>query len=311
MPSRMNSTAALSTMNEEGETPAGPHGAPSDLAWRRQRLLRIGNEATEASETSALRPSHTRAASYGTVSGLSVHERDRSRNKSNVGTRRGLSAIPRIRIPLYTKSTPSSPRSVLSHKDSYFATQRPISAYDKPPTSELDSPEGNADVKTNGIRVWYSSFTSIDWLHDAIKDQARQARLRKRKSRRGRIIRQLDRSIGWIIVTIVGFLTALVAFSVVRSEQWLFDIKEGYCGDDWTKAKRFCCRIKDDTLYSTAMPLFLSLDAEDDCDAWRSWTDVFGTLIEKNGEWMGLEAEMAQYVAYTIIAVGQTQSNKI
>ena len=311
MPSRLNTTAALSTMNEESETPAGPHGPPSDLAWRRQRLLRIGNEAPEVGETAALRPSPARATSYGTVAGLPAHEGSRGRNMSSLGTRRGLSAIPRIRIPLYSKSTPASPRSAFSHKDSYFATQRPISAYDKPPTSESDSADGNADVKTNGIRVWYSSFSSIDWLHDAIKDQARQARLRKRRSRRGRIIRQLDRSIGWIIVTIVGFLTALVAFSVVRSEQWLFDIKEGYCRDDWTKAKRFCCRIKDDTLYSSPEPLFLSLNAEDDCDAWRTWTQVFGALIEQNGEWMGLEAEMAQYVAYAVIAVGSSRTRCI
>lgn len=306
----MNSAPALPALNQEGETPAGPHGAPSDLAWRRQRLLGIGNEPTETGETSALRPSHIRAASYGTVAGLPAYERNRNKIKSNVGSRRGLGSVPRIRIPLYSSSTPASPRSILSHKDSYFATQHPISAYDKPLTSESDTLEGNADVKTNGIRVWYSSFTSIDWLHDAIKDQARQARLRKRKSRRGRITRQLDRSIGWIIVTIVGFLTAVVAFSVVRSEQWLFDIKEGYCRDDWTKAKRFCCRIKDDTLYRTPVPLFLSLDAEDGCDAWHSWTDVFGAVIQRNGEWMGLKADMAQYVAYAIIAVSRTHTSK-
>ncbi|KZT71831.1 hypothetical protein DAEQUDRAFT_749819 [Daedalea quercina L-15889] len=302
MPSGLSSTAALAPMNEEG-VPAGPHGAPSDPAWRRQRLLRIGNEAPELGETSALRPSGpVRATSYGTVSGLPI--RERGRTKSSFGTRRGLSAIPRIRIPLYSRSTPASPRSAFSFRDSYFVGQRPISAYDKAPVSEPDSesPEANADVKTNGIRVWYSSFTSIDWLHDAIKDQARQARLRKRKSRRGRILRQLDRSMGWIIVTIVGFLTAIVAFSVVRGEQWLFDVKEGYCRDDWTKAKRFCCRVEDDTLFSTPAPLFLTLNAEDGCDAWRSWTEVFGSLIE-NGEWMGLKAEMIQYVVYAVVAL--------
>ncbi|TFY62566.1 hypothetical protein EVJ58_g3780 [Rhodofomes roseus] len=298
MPTRVSSAAALSATNEEG-VPVGPHGAPSDPAWRRQRLLRIGNEASELGETSALRPpGPIRATSYGTVTAYS-----RAKAKSSFAARRGLSTIPKIRIPLYSESTPVSPRSAFSYKDSYFAGQRPISAYDKPPESEADSPDGNADVKTNGIRVWYSSFTSIDWLHDAIKDQARQARIRKRKSKRGRIIRQLDRSIGWIIVTIVGFLTAIVAFSVVRGEQWLFDIKEGYCRGAWTKAKRFCCRVEDDTLFSTPAPLFLTLNVEEDCDAWRSWASVFGDLIEKNGEWMGLKAEMSQYIAYAVIAL--------
>ena len=37
-----------------------------------------------------------------------------------------------------------------------------------------------------------------------------------RRSHRGRIALALDRSQGWIIVTIVGVLTALVAFLIVR-----------------------------------------------------------------------------------------------
>lgn len=43
-----------------------------------------------------------------------------------------------------------------------------------------------------------------------------------------------------MIVTIIGLLTALVAFSVVRGEALLFDLKEGYCADNWTRSKGFC-----------------------------------------------------------------------
>ncbi|KAF9815592.1 hypothetical protein IEO21_04513 [Rhodonia placenta] len=157
-------------------------------------------------------------------------------------------------------------------------------------------------MKTNGVRVWYSSFTSIDWLHDAIKDSARQTRLRKRKSKRGRLIRQIDRSIGWIIVTIVGFLTAVVAFLIVRSEQWLFDIKEGYCQDDWTKAKRFCCSIDDDSELTSPVSFF-TFALEEECASWRTWTDVFGNMLERKGDWFGFEAEMVEYIAYAIIAL--------
>ena len=42
--------------------------------------------------------------------------------------------------------------------------QRRISTYDK--VLEENSPE--YDTHVNGIRFWYSTFTSIDWLHDSV-----------------------------------------------------------------------------------------------------------------------------------------------
>jgi hypothetical protein len=47
--------------------------------------------------------------------------------------------------------------------------KRTPSTYDPP----LDDVRGDVDdteaTRVNGIRVWYSSFTSIDWLHDAVR----------------------------------------------------------------------------------------------------------------------------------------------
>jgi chloride channel 3/4/5 len=158
--------------------------------------------------------------------------------------------------------------------------------------SQEDSEGG--DAKINGIRVWYSSFTSIDWLHDAIKDSLRFSRLRKRKSVRAKVRLYIDKSLGWIIVTIVGFLTAVVAFLVVRSEQLLFDWKEGYCVDGWGKSKRFCCPAEQ-TAGRMASP-FLTRAEEELCSAWRPWS---GALSSKHG----LEGEIVEYASYTSIAV--------
>ncbi|KAH9944710.1 chloride channel [Amylocystis lapponica] len=296
--SRQNSSNGAVAPNVDG-LPPGPLSGPSTIAWRRQRLLQIGQEPTETDETTALRPHlNFRATSYGTLPDSAVTRR--SKSKGTARARRGLSALPGLRIPKLSKSVPVSPsaRSAISFRDSYFAAQRPISAYDtsiaKDTISEQDT---EADVKTNGIRVWYSSFTSIDWLHDAIKDSARQSRLRKRKSKRARIHRQLDRSVGWIIVTIVGFLTAIIAFLIVRSEQWLFDTKEGYCGAAWWKAKRFCCPANDDADIRSLRPSFVTT-TEDSCPAWRTWAQVFGSAT--HGQ---LETETVEYVSYTVIAL--------
>jgi chloride channel 3/4/5 len=128
----------------------------------------------------------------------------------------------------------------------------------------------------------YSSFTSIDWLHDAIKDSVRFSRLRKRKTLRARMRLILDKSMGWLIVTVVGFLTAIAAFLVVRAEQWLFDVKEGYCRDAWWKAHRFCCLESEDLL--------------DECPAWQTWSE----LLLRRG---GFAEELVEYISYTVIAV--------
>jgi chloride channel 3/4/5 len=166
------------------------------------------------------------------------------------------------RAQSFTKSVPYSPASF---RDISFArlSTRPKSTYDAPlQTKDGESPEPDAQV--NGIRVWYSSFTSIDWLHDTIKDSARFSRLRRRKSMRARIRLIFDKSLGWLIVTIVGFLTALIAFFVVRCEQLLFDMKEGYCRHSWWKAKGFCCPSLED----------LEQSEEEMCPNWRTWSDV-------------------------------------
>ena len=161
----------------------------------------------------------TRAASYGTLPSSSRA----NPSKSTFRSRHALAALPSLFIPRGRHTSPPTPashtpRSISFRTSSYFTSQRPISAYDKP-VIEQEETDREGAVKTNGIRVWYSSFTSIDWLHDAIKDSARQSALRRRKSKRGKFRRQLDRSIGWLTVTIIGFLTAIIAFVIVRSEQ--------------------------------------------------------------------------------------------
>jgi chloride channel 3/4/5 len=154
-----------------------------------------------------------------------------------------------------------------------------------------DNADQEPDARINGIRVWYSSFTSIDWLHDAIKDSARFARLRKRPSLRARIRLLLDRGLGWLIVTVVGFLTAVVAFFVIRSEQWLFDLKEGFCGHAWWKAKRFCCFSAGSGTLQARWPL----QGGATCPAWRTWSDTFSQE--------GSIAEIVDYLLWTAIAV--------
>ncbi|KAJ7770176.1 chloride channel [Mycena maculata] len=252
------------------------HSAPSTTAWRRERLTRIGSSSTlqaprPDTETATLSP-QLNPHSYGTVSARP------SRRK----------VLPPISLPRSGLSSPSSPTrspSVSVFRDlaySRLSAQRPISAYD-PPGREIAADDTEIDARINGVRVWYSSFSSIDWLHDAIKDSVRFSRLRKRKSLRARVRLVLDKSMGWFIVTIVGFLTACVAFLIIRGEQFLFDLKEGYCHDIWYKSRQFCCPEVSEGL--------------EECPAWRTWSE----LLVRRG---AVAEEFVEYVSYSVIALG-------
>jgi chloride channel 3/4/5 len=278
------SSASSVVASTATELPSGPLSGPSDLTWRRQRLLHIGSlqtltpeqQAQGAVETSPILHRHPTIqkthSSYGTLPNF-------KQKRPGFRVRHGLPPLPDLSLPgRAAHSVSNSPTQLYGTIDrsSIFRTQRPISAYDasfpllddRPEEQDLDT-EGV--VRLNGIRVWYSSFSSIDWLHDAIKDSTRLYRLRRHKSLRGRMRIAVDRLMGWIIVTIVGFLTAVSAFLIVRSEQWLFDIKYGYCMAGWWKARRFCCPIT-----SEARPFALgALHDPETCKAWVTWGEAF------------------------------------
>ncbi|KAG6832600.1 hypothetical protein H0H92_014436 [Tricholoma furcatifolium] len=300
--SNYSSTPDKSSVGGGGPMPSSsaPTHGPLSTTRRRERLMRIGsgttinaaamNGANNAnvpdSPIEARTPSISESpteysslpfngTSYGTLP--IARRRDSSLAARHSGQQPPLGLFRRT-LTLPVDSTASTFTFSLSN-------QRPISSYDTPSHSK-DEPDANA--KVNGIRVWYSSFSSIDWLHDAIKDSARFSRLRKRQSLRSQVRLVIDKSLGWFVVTIVGFLSAIVAFLVVRSELWLFDIKEGYCHGAWWNAKRFCCPALND---------IMATSEEETCERWRSWVEVFSP------ETTGLSADVARYMVYAGIAL--------
>jgi chloride channel 3/4/5 len=105
-------------------------------------------------------------------------------------------------------------------------------------------------------RVWYDQFTSIDWVHDSIADAFRVKALHSRKDWRGRIQRLFDGAQGWLVVFIIGLLTACLAYFVTVSETVIFDYKTGYCSYSWSSNKKQCCQ------------------GTTQCDEWRRWSNV-------------------------------------
>lgn len=119
------------------------------------------------------------STNYGTLQpGISANRRTergrRSRQHGGPGfprtSTRGSHYSPHEHSPLAIRRT----LSVVGLKESIVegwrnTLKRTPSTYDPPlddtRSDELDDTEA---ARVNGIRVWYSSFTSIDWLHDAV-----------------------------------------------------------------------------------------------------------------------------------------------
>ncbi|KAF8739755.1 chloride channel, partial [Rhizoctonia solani] len=291
-----NSTQSQTTMAEDlyastGSLPArpGPLSAPSSPHWRRRRLLNIGTPSADHSPTATFSAhdipnsaASTAFPSYGTM--------------PRTQSQRTLHPFPSPDGPLLGVNLRSN------RPTSFFGTlgRRAPAAYDGQTNIDTVQETGEDEgARINGVRVWYSSFTSIDWLHDAIKDSARTLQIRRRQSARGRLLNLVDRSTGWLIVTIVGLLTALVAFAIIRAEQWLFDIKEGYCVEGWWRAMRFCCpaSLDSQSLRMAKVPAPIEV-----CEAWRTWAQVFDSG-DDSGSDSGLELWAIEYITYMAIAL--------
>ena len=132
-------------------------------------------------------------------------------------------------------------------------------------------------------RVWYDQFTSTDWVHDSIADAFRVRDLRSRKDLRGRIYAWFDGAQGWILVAIIGCITACIAYFVNVTEASIFDIKEGHCKEGWYFSKRKCCQ------------------GQELCSSWETWGQrmSFAGVDEK---WVDFVAYVAFVILLSVLA---------
>ncbi|KAL8722043.1 MAG: hypothetical protein Q9225_001419 [Loekoesia sp. 1 TL-2023] len=126
-------------------------------------------------------------------------------------------------------------------------------------------------------RVWYDQFTSTDWVHDSIADAFRLRDLRSRKDFRGRLYAWFDGAQGWILVAIIGCITACLAYFITVTETSIFELKEGFCTGHWRLAKRACCH------------------GEEECSAWQSWGQRMG--------FTGIGRQWADFITFIVSVI--------
>ncbi|KAJ5151203.1 uncharacterized protein N7482_010455 [Penicillium canariense] len=140
-------------------------------------------------------------------------------------------------------------------------------------------------------RTWYDQFTSTDWVHDSIADGARLRQLRQRKDLRGRLLAWFDGAQGWVLVAVIGCITAVIAYVVDVTEDWVFDMKMGYCAHSLLASKSKCC------------------GEGFTCTNWRSWSQIFRPSSTEN-QWVNFAMFVIWVVALAMISCALTLLTK-
>jgi chloride channel 3/4/5 len=107
-----------------------------------------------------------------------------------------------------------------------------------------------------GERLPYNAYTTIDWLHDLVKDAFRYRTIRSQRGVRGFAWSAWEDYQGWIAAVMIGVLTAFVAFFVDLTESVLGDLKFGVCTRNPLFGRELCCGPDEET-----------------CTSWRPWTN--------------------------------------
>ncbi|KAI9676961.1 MAG: hypothetical protein M1817_006800 [Caeruleum heppii] len=142
-------------------------------------------------------------------------------------------------------------------------------------SSHLSKEEQALADTSIGERLPYNDYTTIDWLHDLVKDSFRHRGIHSREGIRCQILAQWDAAQGWIAVALIGILTACVAFLVDVAEATVSDWKSGYCSGSVFSNRVSCCTDRS--------PLNARADVGENCEQWHEWTKGYWTAFAVYG----------------------------
>jgi chloride channel 3/4/5 len=135
----------------------------------------------------------------------------------------------------------------------------------------------------------YEDFTTIDWVQDAAREQARRNAQKRananflenggRAGWRYKIWQSYDAGQGWIVVTLIGAAIGLNAAFLNIITEWLSDVKLGYCRTAFYLNESFCCWGEDNG-----------------CDNWVRWSGF-------------MPFNFAIYVLFAVSTKGSSSTN--
>ncbi|KAL8703848.1 MAG: hypothetical protein Q9201_002976 [Fulgogasparrea decipioides] len=165
--------------------------------------------------------------------------------------------------------------SRLAHDRRFSAVQQEIDA-ESIISTHVSKEEQLLATTSVGERLPYNDYTTIDWLHDLVKDSFRSRSVRSQRGIRGTVGSLLESGQGWIAAALIGILTACVAFCVDVAEATVSDWKLGYCSTNILSNRENCCTDRH-PLGTTKANL------GERCSAWHMWTQnywkAFGIFV--------------------------------
>ncbi|KIR73629.1 voltage-gated chloride channel [Cryptococcus deuterogattii CA1014] len=298
-------TVSLSHMaSTDSDDPSAPHVISTSSIARTPRLNPAASSNAIGLDTGAPSPrvqtsrapgghaqtsSGTTSSTSGSVSSA-IDQQSRRRGSSRIFSTPGAgysATHPNVGLGLGpTPSRAGTGSTSTTINDAALSSPRRISTsrgLHVPPQTAAP-PAGNLGLPTH--EAYYSQ----------IKESSRVRRLRHAASRslRGRIANTWDRFQGWLVVTLIGIITALIAFLIIRAEMAFFDLKEGFCSNSWGTAKRFCCAPRHQSPGSDG--------GEYECSDWVEWGQLFKPKA-KDGPFGGWVYGGPEFMAYATVAL--------
>ncbi|KAL8939541.1 MAG: hypothetical protein Q9216_003301 [Gyalolechia sp. 2 TL-2023] len=119
-----------------------------------------------------------------------------------------------------------------------------------------------------GERLPYNDYTTIDWLHDLVKDSFRSRSIHAQRGIRGSLGSAFESGQGWVAAAFIGVLTACVAFCVDVAEATVSDWKLGYCKANVFSNRENCCTDRHPLSTTKA-------NLGEGCPDWHMWTEDY------------------------------------
>ncbi|KAJ1984160.1 hypothetical protein H4R34_000814 [Dimargaris verticillata] len=132
-----------------------------------------------------------------------------------------------------------------------------------------------------GVRVWYDDYTTIDWIHEFVKEQTRIRSIRSLKGTSGMLMNMWDSVQAWLLVVLIGVVCGMLAAAIAISSDYLSSLKHGYCGRGFLLSHEACCG------YNTT---------GDVCTDWTAWPLLVPSEL--------LGAEWTGFGSYCLIGTG-------
>lgn len=164
----------------------------------------------------------------------------------------------------------------------------------------------------NGARSYYNDFTTIDWAKAYIQTNKFLYEVHHRKnespdsendnniassttSRPLSVLQKVYYDIGkWLLIVVVAFFFALIAYFIDKTEILLVGLKHGYCKTNWFASLVSCCA--NISRRSSSRSLAFTV-LSDECPDWVSWSSYF----HHNDSHGILRIDFAIYVFLTVL----------